>query len=106
MRSCRTTAQLGGICWTRRGERGRTSNTEESFSSSFPVWVQFKAAQGPGLARPHLSGVGGEEQHDGEARQQAGVLDGEREEEAASSRLLFLPTHLVHLGELTERSKR
>lgn len=49
------------------------------------------------LAQLYLSGVGGEEEHDGEARQQPGVLDGESEEEAAATCILFLPTHLVHL---------
>lgn len=55
------------------------------------------------LAQLYLSGVGGEEEHDGEARQQAGVLDGEGEEEAAAARVLFLTTHLVHLWELRDR---
>lgn len=52
------------------------------------------------LAELYLSRVRGEEEHDGEARQQAGVLDGKGEEEAAAARLLFFPTHLVHLREL------
>lgn len=47
-----------------------------------------------------MARVCGEEEHDGEARQQAGVLDGKGEEEAAAARLLFFPTHLVHLREL------
>lgn len=53
-----------------------------------------------------LPGVGGEEEHDGEARQQAGVLDGEGEEEAAAAGVLFLATHLVHLWELEEHKNR
>lgn len=52
------------------------------------------------LAHVYLLRVHGEDEHDGEARQQAGVLDGEGDEEAAAARFLFLPTHLVHLWEL------
>lgn len=52
------------------------------------------------LADVYLLRIHGEEEHDGEARQQAGVLDGESEEEAAATCVLFLPTHLVHLWEL------
>lgn len=58
----------------------------------------------PVLDQLYLPGVDGEEEHDGEARQQAGVLDGEGEEEAAAARVLFLPTHLVHLWELIRES--
>lgn len=54
----------------------------------------------PVLAQLYLSRVGGEEQHDGEARQQASVLDGKGEEEAASTCVLFLTTHLIHLWKL------
>lgn len=54
----------------------------------------------PLLVQPYLSRVGGEEEHDGEARQQAGILDGKGEEEAAAARVLFLTTHLVHLWKL------
>lgn len=56
--------------------------------------------KGPLLVQPYLSRVGGEEEHDGEARQQAGILDGKGEEEAAAARVLFLTTHLVHLWKL------
>lgn len=54
----------------------------------------------PLLAQPYLSGVGGEEEHDGEARQQASVLDGKCDEEAAATRVLLLTTHLVHFRKL------
>jgi len=49
------------------------------------------------LSELDLSRVGGEQQHDGEARQQAGVLDGKSDEESAATGVLFLTTHLVHL---------
>ena len=52
------------------------------------------------LAQLYLSRVGGEEEHDGEACQQAGVLDGEGEEEAAAAGVLLLAAHLIHLWEL------
>ncbi len=52
------------------------------------------------LAQLYLSRVGGEEEHDGEARQQAGVLDGKGEEEAAAARILFFATYLIHLWKL------
>lgn len=58
------------------------------------------------LGNVHLLRIHGEEQHDGEARQQTGVLDGEGEEEAAATRVLFLPTHLVHLWELGDTTSR
>lgn len=52
------------------------------------------------LGQLYLPRVCGEEEHDGEARQQAGVLDGKGEEEAAAACVFFLPTHLVHLWKL------
>lgn len=58
------------------------------------------------LADVYLLRVHGEEEHDGEACQQAGVLDGEGDEEAAAARLLLLPAHLVHLWELGETRER
>lgn len=58
------------------------------------------------LADVYLPRIHGEEQHDGEARQQPGVLDGEGEEEAAATCVLFLPTHLVHLWELGDNTSR
>lgn len=58
------------------------------------------------LAQLYLSRVGGEEEHDGEARQQAGVLDGKGEEEAAAASILFLPTDLIHLWELKSIKQR
>lgn len=57
------------------------------------------------LAQLDLPGVGGEEEHDGEAGEQAGVLDGKGEEEAATARVLFLATHLIHLRELKHIKK-
>lgn len=60
---------------------------------SGPVLVQ----RSPVLAQLYLTRVGGEEEHDGEARQQSSVLDGKGEEEAAAARVLFLTTHLIHL---------
>lgn len=61
-----------------------------------------RAGVGPELvlAQLYLSRVCGEEKHDGEARQKAGILDGEGEEEAAAACVLFLTTHLVHLWKL------
>lgn len=58
------------------------------------------------LVDAYLLRIHGEEEHDGEARQQTGVLDGEGEEEAAATRVLFLPTHLVHLWELGDTTSR
>lgn len=57
------------------------------------------------LSQLYLSRVGGEEEHDGEARQQAGVLDGEGEKEAAAASILFLTTHLIHLWELRVKNR-
>lgn len=55
------------------------------------------------LAQLYLSRVGGEEEHDGEARQQAGILDGKGKEEAAAACVLFLATHLIHLWKLRHK---
>lgn len=53
-----------------------------------------------GLVLPYLdlARVHGEQHHDGEAREQPRVLDGEGDQGAAV--LLVLPAHLVHLREL------
>lgn len=58
------------------------------------------------LAQLYLTRVGGEEEHDGEARQQSSVLDGKGEEEAAAARVLFLTTHLIHLWKLRSTNQR
>lgn len=68
-----------------------------------------RAGVGPeeaGLAQLYLPRVHGEEEHDGEARQQAGVLDGKNDKEAAAARILLLTTHLVHLWKLRSRKKQ
>lgn len=52
------------------------------------------------LAQLYLSRVRRQEEHDGEARQEAGVLDAKGEEEAAAACILFLTTHLIHLWKL------
>ena len=72
--------------------------TADIFISQRPELVLVQRS--PALGQLYLSRVGGEEEHDGEARQQTGVLDGKGEEEAAAACVLFLPTHLIHLWKL------
>ena len=55
------------------------------------------------LCQRDLSREGGEQEHDGEAGQQAGVLDSEGDERTGAPGLLLLTTHLVHLWELSGR---
>lgn len=61
--------------------------------------------QSPALAQLDLSWIGGEEEHDGEARQESRILDAEGDEEPAATCVLFLTTHLVHLWKLRQKKK-
>lgn len=58
------------------------------------------------LSQLDLSRVGGEEEHDGEACQEAGVLDGESDQEASAACILFFPTHLIHFWKLSRTKTR
>lgn len=55
----------------------------------------------PRLAQLYLPGVGGEQEHYGEASQQTRILDGKGEEEAATACVFFLTTHLIHFWKLS-----
>lgn len=52
------------------------------------------------LAQLYLSRVHSEEEHDGEACQQASILDGKGEKKAATTCILFFTTDLIHLWKL------
>lgn len=76
---------------------GSVHTSTNQVTSQFHFALVRAGCWGPVLAQLYLSRVGGEKEHDGEARQQAGVLDGEGEEEAAAARVLLLTTYFVHL---------
>lgn len=87
------------------------ANLHQQKPADIPVlishWPELVLVQrSPGLEQLYLSRVGGEEQHDGEACQQPGVLDGKGEEEAAAAGVLLLTTHLIHLWKLRSIKQR
>lgn len=86
---------------------GSDYTSRNQLTSRFHFWSVLGVAsvESP-LAQLYLSRVGGEEEHDGEACQEACILDSKGEEEAAAARVFFLPTHLIHLRELRTTKQR
>jgi len=83
---------------------GPISHTTFQFNSTLS---ELAAAQRtPVLTQLYLSWICGEEEHDGEARKEARVLDCEGDEEPAATGVLFLTAHLVHLWKLRRVKQR
>lgn len=86
---------------------GSDYTSRNQLTSRFHFWSVLGVASVESLlAQLYLSRVGGEEEHDGEACQEACILDSKGEEEAAAARVFFLPTHLIHLRELRTTKQR